>query len=164
LISGYNMYIHIYMNSTVNRSNHTQLAQLPCACANLRRATRAVSQLYDDFLRPMGLRISQFTLLKVLESAGPVRQGILGGVLALDSTTLTRTLAPLKKEGWIIIRPGQDRRERMVEISAAGRRKLKLAECAWAEAQGKLRSALGNEAWQQLFNLTYHVTQMAQSA
>jgi DNA-binding MarR family transcriptional regulator len=70
----------------------------------------------------------------------------------------------LKKEGWIIIRPGQDRRERMVEISAAGRRKLKLAECAWAEAQGKLRSALGNEAWQQLFNLTYHVTQMAQSA
>ena len=64
---------------------------LPCGCANLRRAARAVSQVYDEALWPAGLTISQFTLLQVLLRAGEITQSVLGRILVLDSTTLTRT-------------------------------------------------------------------------
>ncbi|HSP56392.1 MAG TPA: hypothetical protein VLS25_12485, partial [Dehalococcoidia bacterium] len=68
---------------------------LPCACANLRRASRAVSQLYDKQVRGAGLNIAQFTLLQVLFQVGTLTQGGLGQILVLDSTTLTRTLQTL---------------------------------------------------------------------
>jgi len=68
----------------------------------MRRAARAVTQLYDAALRPSGLRITQFTLLQVLATAGaPVTQGALGDFLAVDSTTLSRTLRPLERAKWI---------------------------------------------------------------
>src|SRR5213080_2504071 len=71
---------------------------LPCACANMRRAARAVTQLYDAALRPSGLRITQFTLLRALARAGgPMTQDALGELLAVDSTTLSRTLRQLER-------------------------------------------------------------------
>lgn len=152
------------MGRTTTSPTDLPLTQLPCACANLRRATRAVSQLYDELLRPTGLSIAQFTLLKVLDETGPIRQGDLGATLKLDSTTLTRTFAPLKSSGWIVIRPGTDRRERLAGITAAGRRQLEQAEVQWAKAQKRLQQALSQKEWQQLFDLTYRVTQAAQSA
>jgi DNA-binding MarR family transcriptional regulator len=70
---------------------------LPCTCTNLRRAARIVSQLYDRELRQAGLRVTQFALLQALVRAKDISQGKLGEVLGLDSTTLTRTLALLRK-------------------------------------------------------------------
>lgn len=63
----------------------------PCMCATLRRASRALTQLYDEALRPLGLRATQFTVLQALSFTGEVSQGELGQLLAMDSTTLTRT-------------------------------------------------------------------------
>lgn len=146
------------------QTRQTALPPLPCACANLRRATRAVTQLYDSLLRPLGLRSSQFTLLNVLAQAGPVRQGILGRQLALDSTTLTRTLAPLKEEGWIEIYAGADRRERLVQLTASGRRQLERAGREWERAQKRLRKRLGETDWKELLALTQRVAERAQSA
>jgi DNA-binding MarR family transcriptional regulator len=120
-------------------------AVLPCTCANLRRASRAVTQLYDDALRDTGLRTTQFTLLQVLSLAGELTQGELGEFLAIDSTTLTRTLAPLEDRGWIRSRPGADRRERYWAITAAGRALLKKAQPAWETAQRRMRAGVGNE-------------------
>jgi len=138
------------------------LPDLPCACASLRRAARAVTQLYDEALRPTGMRITQFTLLKTLASAGPLRQGELGNLLALDSTTLTRTLAPLKAAGWIEIRSGEDRRERLVELTAAGHQQMVRGEEGWAEAQRRMRRALGEKDWKRLFGLSWRVAGAAQ--
>jgi DNA-binding MarR family transcriptional regulator len=123
------------------------LQPLPCACASLRRAARAVTQLYDDELRRAGLNTAQFTLLKVLASGGDVTQGSLGRMLALDSTTLSRTLRPLEARRWISVEPGEDRRERRIELTAQGRRRLDSATPAWERAQHRLRSRLGPGAW-----------------
>lgn len=120
---------------------------LPCACANLRRASRAVSQLYDEHLRSSGLNIAQFTLLQVLSLAGKVTQGRLGRILVLDSTTLTRTLRTLEGKGWIRRRPGTDRRERYVELTAAGRSRLERALPAWNRAQALLHARVGRRRW-----------------
>ena len=123
------------------------LPPLPCACASLRRAARAVSQLYDDELRPTGLNTAQFTLLKVLSGGGPVTQGRLGRLLAIDSTTLSRTLRPLEARRWIAVEAGEDRRERQIELTGTGRRVLTSATPAWERAQHRLRSRLGAGAW-----------------
>src|ERR1700692_4205653 len=92
---------------------------LPCLCASFRRASRALTQHYDAALRPIGLRGTQFTLLQALSLAGEVSQGTLGEILAIDSTTLTRTLAIMGRRGWIASRSGEDRRERWLSLSEA---------------------------------------------
>ncbi len=134
---------------TKQNEQRTLLA-LPCACANLRRAARAVTHLYDGELRATGLRVTQFTLLQVLARAGPIRQGVLGEALALDSTTLTRTLALLSREGWIRSMRGADQRERYFELAPSGRRVLAGALPHWERAQRRLRTQLGEAVWARL--------------
>ena len=159
------MYIHVMSAKGQSSTPRQQasLLSLPCACANLRRASRAVTQLYDSMLRPVGMRSSQFTLLKVLADKGPIRQGILGEWLALDSTTLTRSLGPLKTEGWIEIHTGDDQRERLVGLTTQGARQLHLADREWARAQKRLKKRIGTQQWQELLSLTHQVTGMVRS-
>jgi DNA-binding MarR family transcriptional regulator len=120
---------------------------LPCTCAELRRAARAVTQAYDDALRPSGIRVTQFTLLQVLARARSLTQAALGEFLAIDSTTLTRTLRPLAQAGWIGAVRGADRRERHLALTAAGRRVFARATPAWESAQRRLRDRLGERDW-----------------
>lgn len=128
------------------------LPVLPCACANLRRAARAVTRLYGAMLRGTGLNVPQFTLLQVLQrqSALPMTQAALGEILALDSTTLTRTLAPLVERRWIRSRPGADRRAREWTITEAGQRAFARAQPRWVRVQDRLRTRLGDERWESL--------------
>jgi DNA-binding MarR family transcriptional regulator len=144
------------------RSGPDALPALPCACATLRRASRAVTQLYEEALRPSGVRITQFTLLQFLALAGrPITQGTLGHLLALDSTTLSRTLKPLESAGWIRSTAGPDGRERHVELTPGGRRVLKRATPAWEAVQHRLRGALGPKQWSALDDLLISVTRRA---
>jgi len=121
---------------------------LPCMCASFRRASRALTQLYDDALRPLGLRVTQFTILQALSLTGEISQGDLGDLLAMDSTTLTRTLRLMR--GWIEERPGQDRRERRLRLSTTGQKQLKRAEVPWQALQTQLRSSFGAARWNEL--------------
>ncbi len=147
-----------------SRKSADSLPPLPCACASLRRAARAVTQLYDDELRPTGLNTAQFTLLKVLAGGGPVTQGGLGSVLAIDSTTLSRTLRPLEARGWITCAPGKDRRERRIELTGTGRGTLAGAAPAWERAQRRLRSRLGEGRWATLLADLARVAGLARRA
>jgi DNA-binding MarR family transcriptional regulator len=128
------------------------IVQLPCACANLRRADRAVSQFYDAALRPSGLRITQFTLLQALTLASGISQKQLGELLQIDSTTLTRTLAPLRKKGWLRSATATDRRELRLSLTAAGKREYECALPDWRRAQAGLRRALGKQNWDHLID------------
>jgi DNA-binding MarR family transcriptional regulator len=123
---------------------------LPCACANLRRAARAASQIYDASLRDADLTIAQFTILQVLDLVGERTQGDLGRILVLDSTTLTRTLATLERRGWIRRRIGKDRRERRVALTRAGKARFLRARPAWNRAQQTLLEGVGRRRWSAL--------------
>jgi DNA-binding MarR family transcriptional regulator len=140
------------------------LPSLPCACSTLRRAARAVTQLYDEELRPTGLRVTQFTLLMALERAAGVTQGKLGELLALDSTTLTRMLKLLEQQGWIRSTFGDDRRERHLHLTRAGRRKLAQARTYWEQAQARWLGVFGEADWTQLqalLDTTTHAARLA---
>ena len=125
------------------------LRVLPCTAANLRRAARVVTQLYDAQLRAAGLTIPQFTLLQTLSLAGRISQRRLGQILVLDSTTVTRTLRPLERKGWIRRRSGEDRRERQIELTDSGRSMFRAALPHWNRAQ-KLVSARLGRRWNTL--------------
>lgn len=128
-------------------------ASLPCLCASFRRASRALTQLYDAGLHPAGLRVTQFTMLQALSLAGEISQKELGSLLAMDSTTLTRTLGLLIDAGWIAERRGADRRQRRLRLSPAGRRRLDRATPLWQGVQARLEARFGARRWPQLFNL-----------
>ena len=130
-------------------------------CASFRRASRALTQLYDQALRPTGLRATQFTVLQALALAGEVSQGELGEILAMDSTTLTRTLAIMTGRGWIAGRPGQDRRERRLRLAPAGQHQLKRGLEQWEKVQRRLRRQLGDSRWHGLLKLTNQVAAIA---
>jgi len=112
-----------------------------CAYANLKLLARAVSSLYDDALRPAGLRASQLALLWAIAASEPVELGRLGVLTLTDQTTLSRTVEKLRAEGWVSVRQGEDRRVKMLRLTAAGRRRFALAMPLWDLAQqraGKL--------------------------
>jgi DNA-binding MarR family transcriptional regulator len=90
--------------------------------------------------------------------AGEVTQGVLGQMLAMDSTTLTRTLGIMARQGWIEKRRGEDRREWRMRLSKAGRDQLKRALPEWQKVQTRLRTTLGNELCESLLKLTNKVT------
>ena len=126
------------------------LFDLPCACQNLRRATRVVTRIYDQELKNAGLEITQFGLLTALTITGEVNQKRLSAGFAMDSTTLTRTLERMQKQGWISVKPGRDRRERLFRLTAAGKRQIAKAQPHWERAESILRKELGEAGWKDM--------------
>jgi DNA-binding MarR family transcriptional regulator len=145
-------------------SERQKPAATPCLCNALRQATRAVSRLYDEELREVGLRTTQYSLLRCLRAAGEVRQRDLGGLTSLDETTLTRNLRPLMDAGWVAIRPGEDRREKLVRLTDAGAAKLHEARPAWERAQERMRSRLPKGTWASFLDLLPELTRLADTA
>jgi len=114
-----------------------------CTCGRLRRATRALTQLYDDLMAPSGLRVTQFSLLRTLARSGPSRMSDLAQTALLDRTALSRTLDPLAARGLVAIAPGNDGRTREVSLTRAGARALRAAEGDWRKAQRAVEDTLG---------------------
>ncbi len=141
--------------------SQSQLPDLGCMCGSLRRTSRALTQHYEQALRPFGLRSTQFTILQVLSRAGEVSQGQLGAMLAMDSTTLTRTLEIMRRQGWVAERRGRDRRERLLRLANGGETKLNRALPIWEKVQSRLRRRVGPQVWENLQHLTRELTNLA---
>jgi DNA-binding MarR family transcriptional regulator len=133
-----------------------------CVCFSLRKTARAVSQLYDECLRPSGLRVTQFSLLAMLARGGEMTLGDLAAALVMDRTTLTRNLQLVEREGWIRIAPGRDRRQRLISITAAGRRRWQAAIPHWRAAQEHMLKGLGTRSWPRLQDDLDAATEAAQ--
>jgi len=97
------------------------------------------------------------TILQALARAGEVTQGRLGEMLAMDSTSLTRTLGIMRREEWLAERRGQDRREKLIRLSNPGVKKLREAEPIWERVQLQVHEALGEQDWKQLMELARRV-------
>lgn len=137
------------------------LFQLPCACQNLRRLSRIVTRIYDQELRKTGIEITQFGLLTALSIVGEANQKTLSAGFAMDSTTLTRTLALLHKQGWIHVRPGKDRRERVFRVTDEGKKQIAAAQPHWQMAEHRLRKTLGPATWKQMHATVARVSNAA---
>ena len=140
------------------------LFELPCACQNLRRLTRVITRIYDQELRKAGLEITQFGLLTALAVTGEANQKRLSAGFAMDSTTLTRTLGLLRKQGWVQVKRGKDRRERLFSLTRAGKRQMAEAQPYWELAEQRLRQELGDAGWKHMKETVSRITEAAMAA
>jgi DNA-binding MarR family transcriptional regulator len=121
-----------------------------CIGFNLRKANRAVTQFYDEMLRPTGIRVTQYSLLTALKIIGPVLVTDLAEKIVMDRTTLSRNLDVMEKQGLVNVAPGEDRRTRWVTITEPGSAVLLEAYPLWQQAQAKIRESMGEERLQVL--------------
>ena len=153
------------MNEHLSRLNAAHLAEIEatCACSNVRKAARAVTQLYDDVLQPIGLRSTQFTLLVAVALAGEASVTQLSQALVMDRTTLARNLKPLEIQGFLTIGEGTDRRRHLVRLTERGRQVLASALPYWEQAQRQVITRLGEKQWQALRDSLNATMTLAQS-
>src|SRR5437667_555192 len=116
----------------------------PCNCLALRQAARHVTQFYDQYLVPTGLRTTQFSILAKLKRLGPMTINALARELVMDRTTLGRTMLPLERDGLIRIEDGKlDRRSKELHLTKAGADRLRAAGKLWREAQTRFETSFG---------------------
>ena len=124
-----------------------------CMMTRWRMASRILSAVYDEELRPFGLKSSQLSLLVAVAKAGPVRRIELGRLLSLDPSTLTRNLAVMLKHGWIEEVPDDgDQRGAPLQTTAMGSRLLERLAPAWRRAQARTKKMLGASAVDLIFS------------
>ncbi len=123
-----------------------------CAASNLRRASRAIAQIYNEIMRPTGLLGTQFTLLVALCLTGSINISRLAQILVMDRTTLGRNIKPLSKKGLVKIFQGEDRRLRMVTLTDKGHEALSKALPLWEIAQRQVVNQLGRKRFETMLD------------
>jgi DNA-binding MarR family transcriptional regulator len=109
-----------------------------CHCLAARRHAREITRIYENHLRPFGLRATQFSVLVALEVSGGAPLQPLAEELGVERTTLTRSAAVMEQKGWVRSAASDDAREHLLELTRAGRNKLVSAYPAWKAAQDEV--------------------------
>jgi DNA-binding MarR family transcriptional regulator len=130
-----------------------------CNCLAVRQAARHITQFYDAFLSPAGLRTTQFSILAKLRRLGPMTINALAAELVMDRTTLGRNIRPLQREGLLAVAPGQsDRRSKELRLTEAGVERLRTAVGGWTRAQERFSAVFGAERAAELRSLLHTVS------
>ena len=114
-----------------------------CACFNVRKAARTITQTFDEIMQPSGVRATQFTVLIMIANGKAATMSELADKLVMDRTTLTRNLKPLQEQGLIKDMLGVDRRTRSIALTSKGRKVLLKTLPLWKKAQARITRYLG---------------------
>lgn len=131
----------------------------PCVCTTLRKASRAVTRIYDDRLAANGLTTTQFAVLRNLDRHGTLALSRLADLLVMDRTTLYRTLTPIERHGWISIGEGEKGRVKLATLTDAGRAIKDTASAAWETTQAEIIGTIGAVQWQALEEQLRHLAE-----
>jgi DNA-binding MarR family transcriptional regulator len=133
-----------------------------CVCFQLRKASRAVTQLYDAAFQACGIRSTQFALLVAIAKKEPITVTNLGELMVIDPTTLSRSLGKLEHAGHVKVASGRDRRQRWVRLSAKGRRVMEKSVPHWRKVQAAVVSRLSHPDWSQIQKSIQNIKEVAQ--
>ena len=132
----------------------TQTRTKDCICLAVRQAARHVTQTFDQFLAPAGLRTTQFSILAKLKRKGPMTINALAADLVMDRTTLGRNILPLQRDGLIAVEKGAaDRRSKELHLTRTGDKRLEAARSGWLKAQARFESTFGSKRTSELREL-----------
>ena len=140
---------------------HHDLESLPCACTALRKASRAMSRLYDEALAPAGLTTCQYAILRHLARSGDLPLSRLAELLVMDRTSLYRAIAGTERAGWVRIDSAGHGRTRIAVLTGSGRVAMDAATPLWAAAQGRIVGAVGAAEWRALAGSLGELTAIA---
>jgi DNA-binding MarR family transcriptional regulator len=122
----------------------------PCACSLVRRTARKLSLFYDFLLAEVDLTITQYSLLATIARTGKIGHNALAANVGMERTTLTRNLRPLINAKWVATATGEDRRQHLLQLTAAGNRKLSRALPLWEKAQREFADQIGTKSLREL--------------
>ena len=125
------------------RSRVAELIAGECLAVRMRTLNRALTALYDEALRPLGLRVGQLNLLVAVARVGTAKPGDLCRVLRMDKSTLSRDVEVMRRNGWIEVDDSGDGRARPLRLSDPGHALLEAVVPAWRQAQEKAGALLG---------------------
>jgi DNA-binding MarR family transcriptional regulator len=115
-----------------------------CNCLAVRQAARHITQFYDQFLAPSGLRTTQFSILAKLRRLGPMTINALAAAMVMDRTTLGRNILPLERDGLIAVEQGsRDRRSKELRVTEAGEARFRAGVKGWVQAQRQFEKSFG---------------------
>lgn len=135
-------------------SNHMDYVLQSCACANLRKVARTVTNVYDEYLQPSGLKSTQYYMLTNIARYKKVSISKLGEMMLLDQTTVTRNVNILKNSEFVHIKKDQqDSRAKLISLTDKGLAKLEEATPMWLQIQDKVEKDLGMEKYKDLLSL-----------
>jgi DNA-binding MarR family transcriptional regulator len=117
-----------------------------CVAVRLRLLNRVVTNMYDDALRPLDLKVSQLHILVVAAKLGVAQPAKVCDLFQLDASTLSRNVERMRARGWLEIVPGEDARTQSFQVTAQGGRLLERALPAWEQAQKQAEKLLGKQA------------------
>ena len=125
----------------------TSIEQIATSCiaGRLRLLNRVVTNLYDDALRPFGVKLSQGNVLAVTAKLGVARPAEVCDILELDTSTLSRTVDRMAANGWLEILPDEDGRSHPFRLTDKGKRLMEKAVPAWEQAQAEAKKLLGED-------------------
>ena len=132
-----------------------------CGCTKVRRAARALTQMYDEAVAPAGVKITQFSLLRSLQRVGDVHISGLAAATGLERSTLGRNIRLLEKAGLVRLIGGGDARERKIVLTRGGEDTLAAATPLWLGVQSRLADGLGEARLDALFALLDELSRMA---
>ena len=151
------------MTKDVKKPPTATLAEtVDCACLNLRMAARAVTQMYDNVLKPSALKATQFSVLAAVAQAGPASMTTVSRALVMDRTTLTRNLKPLLQRGLVAAATGGDKRQRTIAVTPKGEAVLAAALPLWKKAHGQIVDGVGAARWQGVMRLLQETIRLSQ--
>ena len=131
-----------------------------CLAHALRRADRVVTQLYNERLAPLGIRATQFAILRALDNMGSTTASQIQATLVMDQTTVSRALKPLVRDGYVAVAEGATKREKSLSLSKQGKKLYQQALGPWSEAQESFRSKLETGQAELLIQLSEKVVAM----
>jgi len=135
-----------------------------CVCANLRKKTRVVTQLYDKLLQPTGLKVTQYSMLANINQQQSVSISQLGDILLLDQTTITRNINVLKQNGYVnITKDPQDARTKVITLTEKGVEKLNEAAPIWEDIQERIINDIGLEKYEHFYETLKSIQKIIQS-
>ena len=121
-----------------------------CVAVRLRTLNRVITNIYDDALRPLDLKVSQMNILVAAAKMGTARPLEVCEYLHLDVSTLSRNVERMKARGWLEVIPDEDGRSQPFQLTPQGRKLLEKAVPAWSEAQQQVKRVLGDRFVDQL--------------
>lgn len=135
-----------------------------CVCANLRKKTRVVTQLYDKLLLSTGLKVTQYSMLANIDHQQSVSISRLGEILLLDQTTITRNINLLKQNGYVdIMKDPQDARTKVITLTEKGVEKLNEAAPIWEDIQKRIINDIGIEKYEDFYETLKSIQKIIES-
>lgn len=128
-----------------------------CLAHSLRRADRVISQLYNEHLAPLGVRITQFSVLRALHYMGGTTATQIQEVLTLEQATVSRALKPLIRDGYVVVAEGSNKREKRLSLTHKGQELYNQALVPWQQAQTEIREKLGSDIDDTLIQLSRQI-------